>query len=174
MKLIPLTKGKMFAQVDDEDFELVNQYKWSFVKDCNVYYATTTVKKEGGFETTIRMHRLIKGVTKKAIKVDHADHNGLNNQKYNLRECTNSQNGMNRVSSKNSTSKYLGVFWRKQGSKWHAQIKAGGIYLHLGLHTVEEQAAIAYNNAARKYFGEFANLNIITDNNVVPTHLIHS
>lgn len=31
MKLIPLSQG-LFAMVDDEDFDLVNQFKWSAAK----------------------------------------------------------------------------------------------------------------------------------------------
>ena len=41
------------------------------------------------------MHRFICGVTNRKAKVDHDDGNGLNNQRYNLRPCTNGQNNMN-------------------------------------------------------------------------------
>ena len=112
------------------------------------------------------MHRVIMN-TLGNMNVDHIDHNGLNNQKENLRNCTQSENARNRTSRKGSTSKYLGV------SKCHKIMKYGIYYYyrvkinqrqHVGNFKTEIEAALAYNEAALKYYGEFANLNIIEDN----------
>jgi hypothetical protein len=164
MKLIPLTQGK-FAQVDDEDYEYLNQWKWcADTSDQKVFYAKRIHYIEGGkgkIRRKISMHRLIMKVEKPNILIDHKDHDGLNNQKYNLRVATYSQNSMNVTSYKKSTSEYLGVHWDIESKKWKAAIKIKGKQLNLGRYLDEKLAAKAYNTAAIKHYGEFANLNKI-------------
>jgi hypothetical protein len=92
--------------------------------------------------------------------VDHKDGDGLNNQRANLRPATNSRNGANRLYSKpNPSSPYRGVWWAKVNKKWRSAIKVDGKYIHLGLFTDEVEAALAYDDAARKFFGEFSRPN---------------
>jgi len=83
MKLIPLTQGK-FAQVDDEDFEYLNQWKWFALKDAQTFYAARGIYLKGN----ILMHRQLLGLTNSEVKGEHKDRNGLNNQKENLRVAT--------------------------------------------------------------------------------------
>ena len=163
MKLIPLTQGK-FAMVDDDDFDFLNQWKWNagLKKSTNTYYASRnqrTVKKNARQET-IRMHRVIMNAGKGQI-VDHRDGNTLNNQKNNLRFCTNGQNSANRRARENKLSRFLGVHYQKDNKNWLAQIRVNKKTTHLGCFKNEIDAAIAYNNAAILYHGEFARLNII-------------
>ena len=93
--------------------------------------------------------------------VDHMDMNTLNNQKNNLRPCTNSQNGANRKSFNNSSSKYKGVTIRigAKGIKWISQINVNGEVKHLGVFLDEKNAAIKYDEAAKIHFRDFARLN---------------
>ncbi len=163
MKEISLSKGK-FTMVDDQDFEWLNRWNWFAHKGRDNFYA---VRKETFTVSGVRkrvhisMHRQILGLTDPKIFVDHVDHNGLNNQRYNLRECTILQNNMNRVSVPGSSSKYLGVSWFKPNSIWVAKIRVNGRLKHLGCFNIEIDAAKAYNEAALEYFGEFANINKI-------------
>lgn len=164
MKLIALSQGK-FAQVDDDDFEYLNQWKWSAKKGKkNNYYAVRSVwvgdlKKN----KAILMHRLILNESNSLIEIDHINHNGLDNQKYNLRKANDKQNAQNRTA--HGTSQYLGVRFRKksesQTGAWIAQINIGGKCKHLGQYGDEKTAAIKYNEAAKEAYGEFANLNVI-------------
>ena len=118
MKEIPLTQGYV-ALIDDEDYELVSKYKWH-VRVCNTNkYANSNVQKK---RTTMSMHRLIMGFPV-GLQIDHCDHNGLNNQKSNLRVCTKDENNRNRIIGKNKSSKYKGVCWHKATKKWMSRIK---------------------------------------------------
>ena len=93
--------------------------------------------------------------------IDHINGNSLDNRKLNLRICTNSQNLMNRGKNKNNTSGYKGVRLINSNKKWRAQIQYKKIFYHLGCFEKRIDAAKAYNEAAIKFHGEFANLNKI-------------
>ena len=93
------------------------------------------------------------------IKVDHKNRIGLDNQRHNLRMCTNQQNLMNRGSVPNTTSKYKGVTWYKPTGKWKAQLKFDSRNYHLGYFHSETYAAMAYDKKAVEVFGNFAHLN---------------
>ena len=97
------------------------------------------------------------------IEIDHIDKNPSNNRIDNLRLATTSQNMHNRAKSRNSTSGYKGAFWNKRDRKWRAQITLKNKQLHLGYFNTPEQAALAYNEAAKRLHGEFAYLNAIPD-----------
>ena len=112
------------------------------------------------------MHKFIMGENSKKPHTDHIDGNGLNNQRSNLRQCTNEENCMNRQPRKNCSSDYKGVQLNKLTNKWLAQIKVQGKNIYLGLFGIEEDAGIAYDTAAIKYFGEFSKLNFPKINNI--------
>lgn len=158
-KEIPLTQGKV-ALVDAEDYEYSNQFKWYAMKHGNTYYAVRHIKKEDGKQTLICMHRVIMK-TSKGMDTDHINGDGWDNRRDNLRICTRSQNKMNGNIHKDNTSGYKGVFWQKRDKKWMAQIQIDGKLKYLGLFITKEEAALAYNEAAKELFGEFARLNNI-------------
>ncbi|MFW9874253.1 MAG: AP2 domain-containing protein [Candidatus Thorarchaeota archaeon] len=159
MKKIVLTKDK-FALVDDEDFDYLNQWKWHALtkKKPNTirYYACRTIK-ENGKKKNIYMHRLLMNFPKNK-QVDHSDHDTLNNQKSNLRTCTNAQNSYNQ-NKRIGSSQYKGVHWYKQTKKWVARIMYNYKNISIGYFKSEIEAAKAYDEKAKKLFGEFAYLN---------------
>lgn len=152
MKQILLSNSDKVALVDDEDFELVSQYNWTLAivgKTTKSYYAIT--------KGSLSMHVLITSSTL-GFQVDHINHNGLDNRKENLRLATSSQNAANsRRSVTNRSSKYRGVNW--EAGAWRAKIYLNGKRTHLGRFANSEDAAKAYDDAARILFGEFAMLN---------------
>lgn len=93
--------------------------------------------------------------------VDHINRNQLDDRIENLRAADRNQNNSNVTSHKNCTSRFLGVYFKKRDNRWVAQIKTKGKQIELGYFKDENLAALAYNKAAVKYHGEFANLNII-------------
>ncbi len=105
------------------------------------------------------MHQEIIQVPKGMV-VDHINHDGMDNRDANLRAATRAQNMRNRRKiSKSSSSKYKGVTWKKDRSKWEASITFERKYIFLGHFENEIDAARAYDEAAKKYHGEFACLN---------------
>lgn len=154
MKEIKLSQGKV-SLVDDEDYEYLNQFKWFADKHRNTYYAGRQESRHLGLQRTKLMHCVI--MNHKGI--DHIDGNGLNNQKSNLRKCTNSQNAMNRTQIKGTSSKYKGVSFHKRDKKWYSYIKKDQKLINLGSFTNEVDAAKAYDKKAIELFGEFSRLN---------------
>ncbi len=152
---IVLTKGYV-ALVDAEDFGRVNAHKWTaMVHDKGSYKRVYAYRKQGG--KNVYLHQFILG----SKRVDHHDHDGLNNQRYNLRGIGQSGNIANaRKTTKTKSSLFKGVFWCTQRQKWMARIKLHGKAMHIGTFKDEVDAATAYNFKAFELFGEFAHCNV--------------
>lgn len=164
MKQIKLTQGK-YAIVDDEDFAWLNQWKWFVVECSNKFYAGRHqwigVINKKKVSKRIYMHREVLQA-KKGSEIDHKDGNSLNNQKLNLRIATRSQNAMNRGKQINNKTGFKGVTLLKdqpRNKKYLSTIRINQRNICLGVFLTKEDAAQTYNEAAKKYFGEFAYLN---------------
>jgi hypothetical protein len=152
---IPLTKGK-YALVDQEDFARVNYL-------CHWTWHTAGYAYGSMSKTRHLLHRIVVNA-KLGQHVDHINGNKLDCRKANLRICTVSQNQANRKISANNTSGYKGIVNHKRGPKcWQARITVDQKAISLGYYADPKDAARAYNEAAKKYFGEFAKLNVIED-----------
>lgn len=153
-KQIPLTQGKV-AIVDDDDFETLSVHKWCV---NNYGYAVRRSKVINGQSKILLMHRVIMDAPS-GMEVDHKNMNPLDNRKSNLRICSSSQNKHNKVPQVDNTTGYKGVSKRVDTGKYRAYIFVNGKQLTLGNYISAEQAARAYDAAAKKYFGEFAHPN---------------
>jgi hypothetical protein len=158
MKEIPLTNSPLVTIVDDEDYELLATKRWQLNTGGKGVKRNIRV---GGVYFNILMHRVIMNAPA-GLLVDHRNRNPLDNRKENLRLATRAQNGQNRAVDAVSSSQFKGVSWFKRLRSWQAYITVNGRQNHLGLFLLEEDAAIAYNNAARELFGEFARLNPVS------------
>jgi hypothetical protein len=153
MKEIKLSQGKV-ALVDDGDFEWLNQWRWAAHKNGYVFYVVRVVYTPT--PKTIQIHRLITNAPKGMV-VDHINGDGLDNRRENLRLCTVAENNKNRRRNSNNTSGYKGV--RRDTYKYKAAIKSENKLIHLGMFSSPEDAARAYDKAAKEIFGKFAKLN---------------
>lgn len=154
MKLISVHGGH-FAKVDDEDFDMLSQMRWHAMRGVSTVYAATNVKRENGRYGTVAMHRIV-NKTPHGLDTDHIDGDGLNNIRANLRIATRTENGRNRAPNRGGTSAAKGVYWNKRKRRWIASIRVNKVLVFLGQHRSEDDAAAAYANAAKQYFGEFA------------------
>jgi hypothetical protein len=148
------------ALIDDDDLELVGRYRW-WVYECqrplrrpNGPYALTAWRR-GGTYRRLFMHTLITGWP----RTDHADHNGLNNQRSNLRPATMAQNKHNSRPVLGGSSAFKGVYLYPSTGRWAAHIYIGNRRKFLGCFADEQDAARAYDAAALAAWGEFAYLN---------------
>ncbi len=156
VKEIQLTRGRV-ALVDDEDYERLNQYNWH-IKDCGgCLYAATHLPQTNKLQF---MHRMILDIPKGKVP-DHINSNGLDNRKSNLRICSKAENQHNqKIHSEAKSSQFKGVYLDKRWGKWIARIGINGKQIYLGSFNNERIAASAYDMAAKKHYGEFANLNL--------------
>ena len=150
------------ALVDDEDYDLVMGYRWNVKEEVrnglpHGPYATTLYTVEGKLRVML-MHKFLTGWP----RTDHIDHNGLNNQRSNLRPATHAQNQQN-ARSGCGTSIYKGVSWDKRARKWRAVIRPERVQRYLGFFVNEEDAARAYDAAALELYGEYACINFPDD-----------
>jgi len=159
MRKIKLTQGK-YALVNNKDFEWLDKWKW-YAAFCNKKdWHSVRGRTVGKERYIVYMHREIVGLKREDARiVDHRDHNGLNNQRYNIRICTPIENVQKRTVKKNNSSKYKGVHWAKHINKWIVRITHNKKRYHLGCFISELRAAKAYDKKAVELFGEFAYLN---------------
>ena len=147
--------GTHTVLIDEEDWEKISEYRWHLWSGPtnNTIYARVSNMGTG-------MHRIILNAPKGTM-IDHINGNGLDNRKENLRFCTKRENNANQKKNINNSSGYKGVAKASNYSysKWRAYIRVDYKQIHLGNHNTPEEAARAYDVAAKKYFGEYAHLN---------------
>ncbi len=154
MKEIPLTQGKV-ALVDDEDYGRVSAYRWMAWWNGHRWYAITKIDSQ-----RVLMHRFVLAAAPDQ-QIDHINGDGLDNRRSQLRFVTSQQNSMNRGLRRGANNQYKGVSMTNPPSMstWKAQILVDGKRLYLGSYRTPEDAAKAYDAAAKEHFGEFAWLN---------------
>lgn len=106
--------------IDDEDFEKISKFHWNFDGNYVVNIKRCGLRKENK-NKKIYLHRFVLDASVGTI-VDHINRNKLDNRKFNLRFCTQTENMLNSKLAKNNTSGYKGVYWFKPVKKWCAYI----------------------------------------------------
>ena len=134
------------------------EYKWvpSYNKKVKSYYARAVEYVSGSkIGKPVYMHRMICGATDCHIKVDHINHDTLNNRMNNFRVTDNSSNSRNRK-GKNSNNKsgYRNVCWIY--NKWVVQLMIDGKNTTLGKFDDVHEAGLFAEEMRKKYYGEYA------------------
>jgi hypothetical protein len=154
-----LTQGK-FALVDESRFEELSRYNWCAVNikgktnRSDRWYAKRVAYGKGKAKS-LPMHRVILNAPE-GFLIDHENGDSLDNRAENLRIATMAQNAMN--SSNIGKSGFKGVS-RVASGKFIAKVTGNGRYEYLGRFKTAEEAARAYDGAARRLHGSFARLN---------------
>lgn len=161
-QIIIRNKNNIVTQVDDADYISLSMCSWAM--DAKGYVYRT--HKRNGIEKRIYMARVIMN-SPEGLMVDHKDRNPLNNQKENLRICTRGQNRANSIRKILCKNKFKGAYHNPTANKmfpYISNICVDGRRIYLGYFKTDVEAARAYNEAAKKYHGEFAVLNIFERN----------
>ncbi len=157
MKAIPLTQGEV-ALVDDEDYESISKHKWcaSWNRYSKTFYAVRHTR--GQESKCVIMHRQILRATK-GQEVDHRDHDGLNNQRSNIRLCSRTENMHNLTKHADGSSPFKGVILDKRSGCWESKMMCRKKRIWLGCFGNPLLAAMVYDAGARKFYGDFAKTN---------------
>lgn len=150
---VPLTRGYE-AIIDAEDVPIAEGKNWRAMPKGRTIYAVTTVGPWNGKRTAVYIHTAISGY---AI-TDHADGDGLNNRRKNLRDVSWVQNNQNVPRRASNPLQMKGASFRSDVKKWRSSIKANGKNYYLGLFDTEEEAHEAYCYASARLHGRFGRL----------------
>jgi hypothetical protein len=158
---VPIHGG--IVTVDRRDLGRVLLLRWWVTTNkAGNNYAVGYVPPELRDSTTPRSNQVTLHVWllgKRRGDIDHKNGNGLDNRRCNLRPCTRSQNAAN--SRLRLGRKFKGVYKAPKASRYHARIKFQGKNRYLGTFKNPEEAARAYNRAAKELHGAFSRPNKI-------------
>jgi hypothetical protein len=161
-RTVPVVGSAVGALVDSGDYPAISAHCWHL--GGTPRRSALRVERTGGKSRTIYMHRQILGVTENVVHVDHKNRNTLDNRRGNLRFCTRQQNMWNRRKERRAgASQFKGVSWRSNRQKWNVHIATYSKRVYVGSFSTEQEAALAYDAAARIHHGPFARLNFPLD-----------
>lgn len=146
--MIFLVKDRQIL-VDDADHESIVAHSWYLEKSRSKTYLRSRIDGK-----LVRLHQFILGETAKGKVVDHINGNTFDNRRENLRVCSGGQNIQRGYLKKN---KYMGVSYYARDKNYRVRVGKK----HIGYFNDQKSAAIAYNNAAVRMYGNLAKINDI-------------
>lgn len=157
-KLVPVRGGKWMI-VSDDDYERVMRLQWHANERNNGTYCVETSITRFGISKHIDAHHFILGLPSNVL-IDHIDGREYNNIRPNLRVATYRQNQQNKRHKFNAKNIYKGVYFDARYGRYYTEIVVDGKKIYLGAFDTAEEGAFAYDEAALRYFGEFAYFNL--------------
>jgi HNH endonuclease/AP2 domain len=144
----------LFALVDAADFEHLLGFRWNVDYHRGKPDTPRCRFRKEGRQHSLWLHRYLLGAPD-GLLVDHINHNPLDNRRSNLRLATPAENARNRKRTSKHATGYKGVRQASAGC-WVARIVVERRETYLGAYGDPVRAALAYDQAARSLFGEFA------------------
>lgn len=161
-RYIKLVNGQQ-TLVDDDIFAHVSEYQW--------YLSASHHAARCDLAGSTRIEILLDRVVMDAGDTNYVRHkngNTLDNRRQNLTiDTTVVYRHGKRIRAPRKTSIYRGVHFNTQNRKWFASIRVDGLQRFLGQYATENEAALAYNKASLRFFGQGGLQNVIVD--TVPT-----
>lgn len=159
VKKIPLRNRKgsiaAWALVDDQDYDRAMAHKWHMFRTKGLRYACRNLRRTEGHRGTEYLHRFILRAPDRKMVIDHIDGNGLNNQRDNLRACTQSNNLRNCKRRIDNAAGFKGIHFDKSKNKWTAKLVIKPAEIWQERFDTLDAAKAAYVAAANKYHGQF-------------------
>lgn len=141
-----LTGKRFVVMVDAQDAHIIEEKSWAPMK--------TGYLTDGKGNL---LHRVIMQPPPD-ILVDHVNRDAADCRRENMRLATHRQNSAYSRRGFEGRSRFRGVSAGRRG-RWVARIRHSGCRIFIGSFDTEEQAAIAYDIAAKEHHGEFAMTN---------------
>lgn len=161
-KIIPNTNGRYSITNDGIITDNVKRFELSHSNHNGGYKCVSLIMSDNKRKVKL-IHRLIAQCFidnyDEDLLVDHRDGCRTNNNIENLRMVNAKQNMMNTNKRTGTYSEFKGVSFDMRRKKWYSQIHNNGTHIFIAYHENEIAAAMAYNTAAIRLFGEFAKLN---------------
>jgi hypothetical protein len=159
--------GFIEALIDEADLPIVRGRTWNLVTHARGGRCRGEVVLVGPRDLDrLQLKRLIMGLDGdgRTARVVHANGNPLDCRRANLVVSTpekSTRRGYKLLhrGGRPTTSRFKGVCWLERSGQWQAQIRVNDVPRRLGLFDDEEDAALAYDQAAREVWGEQARVN---------------
>lgn len=159
-------KESLWTIIDLDDLEKVLNFKYSwhsaFFQDRYYAEASMHINKDGN---TLNEHMLLhdfiygKEYNHKKERVDHINHDTLDNRKSNLRKISAKNNSRNRIGrNSNNQTGYRNVAYVKSHKTrpYHVQLMVDGKNTVLGRFSDVDEAGAFAEEMREKYYGKYA------------------
>jgi hypothetical protein len=148
------SNGEPFT-VSYADAESVSKHSWCLRQRDG--YPVASINN-----SAVCLHTFLLG-RRNGMYVDHINGDKSDNRRANLRWASPTESAWNLGISSRNTSGFKGVHWNVRNQQWQANIRAHNRQFFLGWFSNREEAALAYNEAAKELHGKYACINPIGD-----------